>query len=275
MHWPHWLSTGNVAFVLSLLVGLWTFAQWRLEGGRVRVRLHAGLLTEYSLQSSTSSWSNLADNARQGWHREVAVVEVENPGRTAVTISAVGLDFGRVKWWRRWRHHIVPVHLKHSGDDVTTERKVRLEPFDRAVWLMDPWSCVQPVSSDSGVKRRPVRVRAQVRVAGVRRRERSPWRKRWKIDTGQVSFIEETIEPGMAFYRSAVRVIGEHHSITYPLIIPMALEARKVFPIPGPAPTKDQIDELIAKHTHGEPPAGSNIMWSFYMEKDLAYHYNR
>lgn len=48
---------------------------------------------------------------------------MENPGRTAVTVSAVGLDFGRVKWQRLWRHHIVPAFLKHNGGDVTTEHK--------------------------------------------------------------------------------------------------------------------------------------------------------
>lgn len=269
----HHVTAGNVGFVISVILAVWAFAQWRLTGARIWVRMHPGLLGEYTLQHSTADWKNLADSANEGWHREVAVIEVENPGRTPVTVSAVGLDFGRVKRWRLWRHTIVPAYLSYSGNDVTTELKVRLEPFDRAVWIVDPWGQLQPVSTRAGIHHRPVRVRATARVAGVRGRVRSPWRKSWKVEVGQVSFIGP-VEPGMAWYRSAERYIGDHDSIDYPMIIEMCLEARKLFPYDKPAPSKDAVEALILKHTYGESPAGASILWSYDMASDLGFLYS-
>ena len=76
----------SLALVISIAVAMWEFVKYLLEGGRARVRMNPGILGMYSLGSSTSSWSDLAVQAKKrgGWYAEVAVVEVENPGRTAL-----------------------------------------------------------------------------------------------------------------------------------------------------------------------------------------------
>jgi hypothetical protein len=117
-HWvQHHVTTGNVAFVLTLILG-----------------------------------------GPGGWYREVAIVEVENPGRTAVTCSDIGLDLGRVHWWQRWRHTVTPSYLPYN--DAKTEGTVRLEPFDRAFFIIDIWQVLQPVNHHSfKLQDRPIKLR--------------------------------------------------------------------------------------------------------------------
>jgi hypothetical protein len=265
------------ALSLSGLLAAWEFAKRGLDSARVRVQLHAGLYEPHTLSKSSKSWSNLADMTRDvgGWPIEVAIIEIENPGRTAVTVSDISLDFGRVShrpWW--WRRTTSPAFL--SGHGATTTATVRMEPFERATFITDVWQVLQPVNHHSiSPPTRPFNVRASVRVAGRRGRTLSPWRKRWAVEVNQVSFLGPTVEPGLAMHRAAMRWIGEHDDIAHPLNVQMSLEYGAGFPLSGPAPTEQQVQTLIEKHTHGTEVPGAKFIWSFNIARDLAYHYSR
>jgi hypothetical protein len=263
------------ALGLSGVLAVWEFAKRSLDGARLRVRMHAGLYTPYALSKSTKSWANLAEMTKNGWGwpTEVAIIEIENPGREAVTISDISLDLGRMYWWKPWwRRHAQPYPL--SGHAGRQEPSFRMEPFDRAIVLIDVWHVLQPVDHHAfALPERPFPLRASVRVAGRRGRTLSPWRKRWPVKVGQVSFLGDTIEPGLAMHQAAVRWIGEHDDIAHPLNVEMALAFREAFPLDGPGPTKEQVQALIEQHTHGTEVPGKKFIWSFNIARDLAYHY--
>jgi hypothetical protein len=208
-----------------------------------------------------------------GWPTEVAIIEIENPGREAVTISDISLDFGRMYWWKPWwRRHSSP--HPWPGHGAVQEPSFRMEPFDRAVVIIDVWDVLQPVDHHAfALPERPFPLRASARVAGRRGRTLSPWRKRWPVEVSQVSFLGKTIEPGLAMHQAAVRWIGEHDDIAHPLNVEMALAYRDQFPPEGPPPTKEQVMELIEKATHGTEVPGMKHIWSFNIARDMAYHY--
>lgn len=257
------------------MLAVWEFAKRGLDRARVRVRMHAGLYTPSVLSKSTKSWANLAEMTKNkwGWPTEVAIIEIENPGREAVTISDISLDFGWMYWWKPWwRRHAAPYPL--PGHGAVQEPTFRMEPFDRAIVIIDVWHVLQPVDHHAfALPKRPFPLRASVRVAGRRGRTLSPWRKRWPVRIGQVSFLGKTIEPGLAMHQSAVRWIGEHDDIAHPLIVEMALAFREAFPLGGPGPTKEQVQALIEQNTHGTEIPGMKFIWSHNIARDLAYHY--
>jgi hypothetical protein len=266
-----------IALSLSGVLAVWEFAKRALDGARVRVRLHAGLYTPHSLSKSTKSWANLAEMTadKGGWPTEVAIIEIENPGREAVTVSDISLDFGRMHWWKPWwRRHASPYPLPGHGG--TQKPSIRMEPFDRAIVIIDVWQVLQPVDHHAfSLPDRPFPLRASVRVAGRRGCTLSPLRKRWQVRVGQVSFIGPTVEPGMAMHQSAVRWIGEHDDLAHPINVEMALDYRTRFRLDGPAPTQPEIMTMIKKHTHGEEVPGMKHIWSLYIARDLAYHYRQ
>jgi len=266
-------TTAGLALAISVAVALWQFVKYLLEGGRVRVRMHAGLLSDHLLRQSTRSWTTLVQRASKlgGWYAEVAVIEVENPGRTAVTISDVSLDLGRLQWFKLGRRTVSPRHLKAPG--ATTEATVRLEPFDRAIFVFDVWQVLQQADPEAEPIRRPLKLRASVRIAGRRGRRRSPWRRGWIVKPGQVSFMFDEVEIGMAAYQAMWRQLGNASDLSTMSIVSVALAVRKRFPRTGSAPTADQLEELLEEHSHTEKgPVGAGLV-AYYVARDLAHHY--
>lgn len=158
------------ALGLSGVLAIWEFAKRGIDGARVRVRMHAGLYTPSALSKSTKSWANLVEMTRGkwGWPTEVAIIEIENPGREAVTISDISLDFGWMYWWKPWwRRHAAP--YPWPGHGAVREPSFRMEPFDRAIVIIDVWHVLQPVDHHAfALPERPFPLRASVRVAGRR-----------------------------------------------------------------------------------------------------------
>ena len=265
-------TTAVLALVISVAVAVWEIAKYRLEGGRVRVRMRAGLLNDYSLAQDTRSWTSLAEQAsrRGGWNTEVAVVEVENPGRTAVTISEVSLDFGRIRWFRLGRHTVSPRHLNAVG--ATSDTTVRLESFDRAMFVFDVWQVLQPIQRDPDSIGRPTRIRASVRVAGRRGRRRSSWAKGWMVRLGQVSFIGDSVEIGIAAYQAMSRRVLDAGG-TNAISVPVALAVRERFPMTGPAPTREQVQELIQQNNYIDVEPALAALIAFDVAQDLVHHY--
>jgi hypothetical protein len=89
---------------LVLRLAVWELAKYLLEGGRIRVRPRPGGLEEHGL-SEAKTWQLLekSTEGQGGWPVEVAILDVENLGRTPVTISNPSLDLARRRWQRRKR----------------------------------------------------------------------------------------------------------------------------------------------------------------------------
>lgn len=256
-----------LALSLSVAVAVWQLLQYALEGGRVRVRMTPGLLGDYYLHNA-NTWENLGKLAakRGGWHVEVAVIEVENLGRTAVTVSDVALDLGPLTWWRPWgRWWVVPLALE--GHEAATMSKHRLEPFDSVRYIYEVWPVLAPSIGEGPQHKRPLRVRATVRVAGKRWRRLSPWRRGWRVLPRQVSLLPAPLEVGMAAYRAMWRHVDEesHGRMS---CIPVALEVRKRFPLNGPAPTAEQLKDVLQQNWVMEAPPGLELV-ALFMERDL------
>lgn len=265
--------TADIALAISLALVVWEILRYRLEGGRARVRMNAGLLTDYSLAQSGRSWSHLADMTKDqgGWPLEVAVIEVENPSRTPITIGEVSLDFGRTGLFHLGRYRVSPRHLEGHG--AVTGATKRLEPFDRCIFIFDVWQVLQPRGAASVVPERPLDLRASVRVAGRRRLTRSPWWKRWPVAPGQVSFISGEVEIGLAAHQVLTRWLRDAPAMVQVGIIPMALEVRERYPRTGAPPSKDELREIIDAHVHTEDEYPLSGVAALYGADDLALHY--
>ncbi|TFV67219.1 UNVERIFIED_ORG: hypothetical protein E4P37_03415 [Bacillus sp. AZ43] len=269
------ITTAGLALVISVLVALWNLVKYLLEGGRVRVTMSPGLQDEYSL-AQAGSWSSLRDRSahRGGWTVEVAVIKVENIGRTAVTISDVSLALRAQPWWRQrnkpwWRpkrYTIVPIARQAPGG-ASLDPTRRLEPFDSATFVYDVWHALDSKSRHPESPARPFAIRASIRVAGKRWARHSPWRRRWRVTAGQVAFIPERAEIGMLAYRIMSRYArGDMYAEM--ACIPTAIDVRAEFPLTGPAPTRQVLAQIVERHYFGEEKSAAQII-AFHMSQDL------
>ncbi|MER7559053.1 hypothetical protein ABTZ46_19070 [Nocardioides sp. NPDC126508] len=139
------------------------------------------------LKNNHSAW-----NVTRGRALELAQLVVENPGRSPVTIYSPGLSFSQhgIK-----KHSVVP-QLFGTGDSFGPDKAVkdtvvRLEPYARVTFLLDYWSVMPDVLKDA--RGGSVVVRGHVGVAGrTKRPQRSSWRRRWRIDRGMYTAIEQS-----------------------------------------------------------------------------------
>ena len=265
-------AVAYVALAVSLAVAGWQVLQYVLEGGRVRVRMQPGLLTDYILYTS-STWRDVHDKSKGegGWPVEVAVINIENLGRTPVTISQVSLDLGRPRRWKRARHTISPRPIK--GPQATLKGTARLEPFDSQTFIFDIWGCLTPSRGLDKKKtpKFPLRVRAACHVAGKRRMRRSPWRTGWPVQPGQRVFVPELVEIGLMTYRALWRHTHDD-MMARVACIPTAIDVREHFPADGPPPDKDALKTIMDSHTFTDG-AKINHMSTFYAAQELVPYF--
>lgn len=257
--------TAEVALAVSLATAGWQLLRYTLEGGRVRVRMLPGLHDDYALVSA-DSWESLGKTSeeRGGWTVEVAILEIENKGRTAVTVSNPSMDLGRTNLRRFDRHTIIPQPVKSGAASV--ERAVRLDPFDSAFFVFDVWQVLAAIGPE--LRSRPLRLRGSIRVAGKRFVKRSRWRKGWTVRPNQLAFISSGCEIGLAAYRSMWR--QTHGGMMADMRIScmnIASVVRDRFAGASRAPSMEEIEEIIEEHSLTET-IGSSIL-AFNMEKDL------
>lgn len=241
-----------LALGVSVAVAVWQFTQYLLEGARVRVRLRPGLLDDFSLRQSVRKWSTMSDYAERSgrWHLEVAIMEIENISRFPLTMSDPSLDLGRSRWHRLGRRTIGPRPL--DAPDATKERTVRLEPFDRCLYVFDVWRVIVSVSEDNEMPMRiPGAVRGSVRVAGRRGRMRSPWLWRWPVQEGQVTFLrnQPTLElvAWRALFRHLPRSKEDGSSLISEVMVARTLASE--FPLSGTAPTRHDVARVLSDST--------------------------
>lgn len=167
---------------------VWQLSLYRLTGARLVVRLIPGIITDNGtlIRGPAKGWGRgfprvIEWSGGRPWV-DVAVIEVVNVGRTAISLSGFSFDVGSDPRWKLWRRHTVgmrPVAIHGGLGDVNN---VRVEPADAVFAVFDAWPAIE-----AGRKiRKRVRVRASVAPAG-RRRARSAFRHRWKIEDGQAS----------------------------------------------------------------------------------------
>jgi hypothetical protein len=280
------VETKDIVAVLALIVSLialfWQPVKHRLDGARVRIHLLPGLW--YPLNgtlSQATTWDGLAEwtAEEQGWTVEVAILVIENPGRIGLTIAKPSLDFGRTKRWKPGRASVALRPVEAPG--AFTETVTRLQPFDRVTFVFDFWPHLR---QQKGMPEYPFDVRGSVRVAGKRWPSLSPWRKRWAVKAGQVTFFETAPEAETVAYR-AIRRHAQTFSEDCILICcaEAAHEIRRAFPLSGPPPTKDEIRAILDRYHPAELDQGIDIrkgigreahgLISLYAAEDLAPHY--
>lgn len=199
-----WWWVPIVISIVALSVSVSTFV-WQiikhvyLDGGRVIVKLRPAIWEpETSLarfDSLDGAWRLRADvEQRRG--AESAELVVENAGRTAVTISSPGIMYRgeRVgRHLRRVRHAVSPRTFPEAasceGQIQPDSRAVRLEPYARAIYLLDVHS-VMAMARRHRQGTRTVVLRGSIDVAGRKRPALSPWRRRWRIPRAAVTLVE-------------------------------------------------------------------------------------
>ncbi|TWD73478.1 hypothetical protein FB561_7371 [Kribbella amoyensis] len=236
-----------------------------------------------SIRRSYKDWKNLElyIQAQGGWYVEMAEIEIENVSRNAVTISDVGIDFGTSRWYRRDRRSVVPRASKLGNG--STETRIRLEPFDRVTFVLDVWQAIAGVkSSRAPVKSSfPRRLRATVRVAGKRRKALSPWRRGWVVKGDQIAFMDHTMkDSGIVAYQAIVRYMADHETGDAGMLaIPVALEIKKSFPLSGPPPTTEQIEEILLSQSElfKDNSKAQRRIDAYYIARDIesAYHQSK
>lgn len=207
---------GVLGFFLSLAVAIWNLYKFWQEGARVRVTVKPGVLDDFALATRTAlnpkRHPGTTDRNGPRFNIEVALIQVENCGRTAVTIRNAGLDFGRMnptwKIWRRGRRTLSPRHLKFEGCE--TDQKVRLQPYDSVQFLINMNHALYAAQA-KGAK--TLNVRASIEVAG-KGIVRSTWRHRWHFRKGHPPrlWLDEPFDLAREIYRFLSRTLTPERS---------------------------------------------------------------
>jgi hypothetical protein len=206
---------GVLGFILALAVAAWNMFKFWQEGARIRVTMKPGTLGGSALTTMTTLRPDRhpGSTGRNGsrFNVEVALVQVENFGRTAVTIRDTGLDFGRTspwKVWKRGRHTISLKFLKFEGCE--TDPKIRLQPYDSVQFLINMNHALY-VAQTMGPKTFNVRVSLQVAGKGI---VRSPWRDRWHFAKGHPPrlWLDEPFDLAREIYRFLSRTLTPEKS---------------------------------------------------------------
>ncbi len=197
---------------------------------------------------------------------EVVLIEVENRGRSAVTIQDISLDLGRVRWWSTGRRTVSFVPLKFQ--DCKTERKIRLEPYDSFGYLLNANHALWAIRRDCKGR---LAIRASVRVAG-KRPARSPWRKRWKFPVGCPPrlWLDEPFDLAREVYRYLYRLAGDEDSLVRLALPELSMRIAELVESGGDAST-EQIGRIIEDCLRGfgvkEPIAAK--LWSYDLAGEL------
>lgn len=190
---------------LSLAVAcgalFWQMYEWRMSGGRVKVRLGLAEIVPYAGTSALVTHEGRARVTREdldchfpdsqlGPGMEVARVVVENRGRLSLSLTGVGLVLeGTTVDSYSVTPRIFPLKGGHGLGEGSAETSQRLEPYSRVTFLMDIWSVVDKHRRDAT---KPLLVRAYAQVAG--RDKRALSQGCWTFDPGEVSSRRDSLK---------------------------------------------------------------------------------
>ena len=186
----------TTAFVMALIALVLTAVNisvsviiFRKAAGRVLVQMNASLLNpgRSLLSNDNGTWGlNTLQYDPNGV--ELAKVVIENPGRTAATITKVEI---RIEGSKDPDLAIAvrPVEVSNVGSVSSVGTSThRLEPFDQSIYLIDFWSVVNYVFDDEPDLRQ-INVWASVKVAGQNNRFDSKKHGYWTIRREWVSLL--------------------------------------------------------------------------------------
>jgi hypothetical protein len=201
----------SAAFTFGGLV--WQVLLYRLSGPRLVVRLVPAVIDMMNTivrgpeNGFDPEWPVEMTQVLTGWTVDLAEVHLTNVGRTAVSVSEIGLEVGRYPRWSRARHTVRAFPVAIQG--ASTDNAIRLDSGESATVLFDLWVVVDEMRRRG---RNRVTVRASARGAG-RRPRRSPWRRRWVFHPGQHSFRGgEVATPTLRAYRALWRSLATEPS---------------------------------------------------------------
>jgi hypothetical protein len=184
---------------------------------------------------------------------ELALVTIENVGRTAVTVAEVGLDVGTSGPLQRHRYTVAGLAVPHS-DLLTTSGPVRVEPFAECQFLFDVWLVVESGRGRVFRRDKVVRVRAGAQVAGRRLRRRSSRWQSWVMRPGQESLTPHHV-PSVSevIYRIAWRHLRRVDECADPFAHTIAQDVTPLFE-DGCRPTKSELRATVGNALERRDP---------------------
>lgn len=235
-------SLAIVALTVSSGLALWEVIKFRREGAWIRVTLSPGLYDDKMLRTMNMrvpEESELYGEKGLRFDIEVAIVEVENRGRTAVTIRGVSLEFQRQRWPRRRKRQSVGFPFIEFKDSSTSDR-VRIEAFDSATFIIDACQALPAITGRGAT----ADVRALVDIAG-RKPARSPRRSAWHFEEGERPWLFDigTFDLSRQIYRFlAWRVRADVGS---KLALPDFAMKVAALVEGGTTPNRDELEEVV------------------------------
>lgn len=187
------LSPTDMIAGLALLVACAAaLTTWRIHkdaGGRVKVQMNTAAYFPYAgtgrLGRNDKGKFSLPESPEPSV--ELAQIIIENPGRTGVTVTGVGL---RIEGLNRANYTVVTPRAflleGYGGSEARPEDYFRLDPYDRRTLLFDYWSIVD-AEYDKDPSLRELTIHAEVTVAGHDHPFDSKRHGYWRIQRNFVS----------------------------------------------------------------------------------------
>lgn len=181
----------GIALIVSAITAFITWKNHHDSGGRVKVQMNTAAYQPYagtgSLLRNDKGTFFLQESRDPSV--ELAQIIIENPGRTGVTVTGVGL---RIEGLNRANYTVITPRAflleGFGGSDARPDDYFRLEPYDRRALLFDYWSLV-----DSEFEKDPslqeLTIHAQVTVAGHDDPFDSKHHGYWRIKRNFVSAV--------------------------------------------------------------------------------------
>lgn len=196
----------TLALVVSTATAIWQIARYLLEGGRIRVRLYPAV--KYVLGGGiryAPNWEDLEGICRyESYFDELAVLEIENIGRTAVTVSDPGLEERAIGWVLRGRRTVMSSDVKNENFEKVTDNTHRIEPLDVTRYLVSGFRYNYRVRNTGPF----ATMEGSVRVAGKRARQRTTRKNRWLLAQSMPCFVGHNDLRRVAYV--ALRKVGHH-----------------------------------------------------------------
>lgn len=177
---------------------------YRFNGARLKVQLVFAYRADWDLTVSCKGprrkikFERFRRTHNVSLGIEYAKVRVTNIGRTPVSVENISFDLGHIRWFRRWRHTVVPMQFIDPNDQPSKNRDRlsprRLDPGDNITECFHLWPTLGGPDLFKHRKFRRLVVRGSAQAVG-RRASRSPRRDAWRFRKGDLSAFSDIAVP--------------------------------------------------------------------------------
>jgi hypothetical protein len=177
---------------------------YRFNGARLKVQLVFCFRTDWGLTMSCTgprrriSFERWRKGRNIGLGIEYAKVRVTNIGRTPVSVEDISFDYGRDRWFRRWRKSEIPMQFIDPNDEPAKKLDLlspqRLDPGDNITVSFHLWPTLGDPDLFKHRRFRRLVVRGSARAVG-RRVTRSRRRDAWRMRKGELSVFRDVTVP--------------------------------------------------------------------------------